>query len=190
MKNFDLAAAKRGATVCTREGWPVRILCFDCRMKRKGGISCPIVAEVFFKDADFKNGNWAVAEYDLNGKYRGEDNLPHYNLMMADDDYLEKLERGEYGNSNIETPDWHGPHRIMTTEQIATQPFASISDENYWRRMYAGMAMQGLMSDNRYKCMTIKYADLGRGSGEFYNLTAKLAVGMAEALIEELKKKK
>ena len=29
MKDFDKAAAKRGAKVCTREGWPARILAFD-----------------------------------------------------------------------------------------------------------------------------------------------------------------
>lgn len=166
MKNFDPPAAKRGATVCTRDGWPVRILCFDCRMKLKVGISCPIVAEVFFKDVDFKNGNWAVAEYDLNGKYRGKDSLPHYNLMMADDDYLEKLERGEYDHieDNLEMAG-KSDHIGESTEMV---------DWDYWRRMYAGMAMQGFCRENG----TIKSA----------NMVASVSIEYADALIEELKK--
>lgn len=168
MKDFDLAAAKRGAKVCTRDGWPVRILCFDCRMKLKVGISCPIVAEVFFKDVDFKNGNWAVAEYDLNGKYRGKDSLPHYNLMMADDDYLEKLERVEYDHieDNLEMegkPD----HIGEATEKV---------DWDYWRRMYAGMAMQGFCREN--------------GTMKSANMVASVSVEYADSLIAELKKTK
>ncbi len=98
------------------------------------------------------------------------------------DDYLEKLERGEYDNSNIEAPDWHGPHRIMTTEQIATQPFASISDENYWRRMYAGMAMQGILP----RFNPASYCVCSNESE--YEFVAVEAAKYADALIEALKK--
>lgn len=31
MKNFDLAAAKAGAAVCTRDGRNARIIAFDCK---------------------------------------------------------------------------------------------------------------------------------------------------------------
>lgn len=222
MKDFDLAAAKRGARVCTRKGWPVRILCFDCRMKRKGGISCPIVAEVFFKDADFKNGNYAVAEYDLNGKYRGEDNLPHYNLMMADDDYLEKLERGEYDHiednlemvgkpdhigesaEKVEDPRSLGDKWLNDTKKAISSLFEDLErsldierqkyelsklkheadmleleripeNYDYWRRMYAGMAMQAIIQEDPQELA--------------YN-HAIYAVTAADSLIEELKKTK
>ena len=93
------------------------------------------------------------------------------NLMMADDDYLENLERGEYG-----TLVWQEPHRIITPEQIAAQPFASIADEGYWRKMYAGMAMQGLCS--------------AHGTSKSAEHIARGAVECADALIDELKKEK
>lgn len=214
MEEFNKRAAMRGARVCTREGWPVRILCFDCRMKRKGGISCPIVAEVFFKDADFKNGNWAVAEYDLNGKYRGEDNLPHYNLMMADDDYLEKLDRGEYDHieDNLEMvgkPDHIGESMIKARSSIFKDLERSLDIErrkyelsklkheadmlkleritenwDYWRCMYAGMAMQGTLARFRL------YPDCTCTDNSVYDMAAAESVKYADSLIEELKKKK
>lgn len=91
--------------------------------------------------------------------------------MMADDDYKDKLERGEY-----DTPVWQEPHRIMTPEQIAAQPFASIADEGYWRKMYAGMALQGLCA--------------AHGTTKSAEHIARGAVECADALIEELKKEK
>ena len=45
MKDFDLAAAKLGAKVCTRDGIPARILCFDSNMA-SDEYATPIVAEV------------------------------------------------------------------------------------------------------------------------------------------------
>lgn len=45
MKNFDLEAAKKGEKVCTRDGWPARILCFDSNMA-SDEYATPIVAEV------------------------------------------------------------------------------------------------------------------------------------------------
>lgn len=166
----------RGARVCTREGWPVRILCFDVK-GGKGGI----LAEVHQLDSDLQE--YAIRQYYDNGRSypNGESFL---DLMMADDDYMEKLVRGEYGNSNIEAPDWHGPHRIMTTEQIATQPFASISDENYWRRMYAGMAMQGILP----RFNPASYCVCSNESE--YEFVAAEAAKYADALIEKLKKEK
>lgn len=90
--------------------------------------------------------------------------------MMADDDYLDNPDRGEY-----DTPVWYGPARIITTEQISAQPFASIADKGYWRKMYAGMAMaaviQAFPQESSYH-------------------HAEYAVADADALIDELKKEK
>lgn len=174
MKNFDPAAAKRGAKVCTMDGKPARILCFDSNMA-SDEYATPIVAEVAI------NGRMNIICYTAKGCLDVE-GQSKYDLMMADDDYMEKLGRGEYGNSNIETPDWHGPHRIMTTEQIATQPFASISDENYWRRMYAGMAMQGILP----RFNPASYCVCSNESE--YEFVAVEAAKYADALIEALKK--
>lgn len=92
--------------------------------------------------------------------------------MMADDDYLEKLERGEYGK-----PGWQGPHRIMTPEDTAKVTFLSPFDEAYWRKQYAGMALQGLIASDNWRRM--KMGD-----------RVCVCVEMADALIEELKNEK
>lgn len=63
--------------------------------------------------------------------------------MMADDDYLDKLERGEYSAPEQTSALWQEAH-IMTPEDIAKEIFLPPFDEAYWRMMYAGMAMQGL----------------------------------------------
>lgn len=158
-KDFDLAAAKRGATVCTRDGWPVRILCFDLKVDK--GMR-PIFAEVH-------QISCAVREYATycffdNGK-RYRQGEYYLDLMMADDDYLEKLERGEYDHieDNLEMvgkPD----HIGEVTEKV---------DWDYWRRMYAGMAMQAFITSDPQE-LTLSHAES--------------AVVAADALIEELKK--
>lgn len=86
MKNFDLEAAKRGAAVCTRNGKPVRIICWD--MKWESGKMGDRIVYL----ADY-NGDEHLSSCCINGAYHGEikDSL---DLMMRDDDYLEKLERG------------------------------------------------------------------------------------------------
>lgn len=73
--------------------------------------------------------------------------------MMADDDYLEKLEQGEYD------------HIGESTEKV---------DWDYWRRMYAGMAMQGFCREST--------------SMNPASIIASLSVEYANVLIEELKK--
>ena len=60
MKPFNLEQAKAGAPVCTRDGRPVRIVCYD--MGSKG--SYPILALV--KDED---GVEDPAVYKLDGRY-------------------------------------------------------------------------------------------------------------------------
>ena len=162
MKEFDLAAAKKGARVCTRDGWSVRILCFD----RVGTYNIVALTGNISHPNDCENIN----VYTHNG-YCFADGTSLFDLMMADDDYLEKLERGEYG-----TPVWQEPHRIMTPKDTAKVTFLSPFDESYWRKQYAGMAMQGLCAANG----TMKPA----------SMVADVAVEYADALIEELKKEK
>lgn len=85
MKDFDLEAAKRGAAVCTRDGRNARIIAFDC----KGCGRKPILALIDMGDWE-QSASWTE---------RGEiieDFKDASDLMMRDDDYLEKLERGEY----------------------------------------------------------------------------------------------
>lgn len=161
MKDFDLAAAKRGAKVYTREGWPARILCFDSAGVGRNGSPMPIIAEIFTG-----RGHSAFSYRDT-GRIDG-DRETCYDLMMADDDYLEKLERGEYDHieDNIEMvgkPD----HIGESSEKVNWE---------YWRRMYAGLAMQGFCVESGVKMEA--------------NVIARWAVECVDALIEELKKEK
>lgn len=147
MKPFDKAAAMRGAKVCTRNGDPARILCFDFK-----GIDASIVVAI-----ETYPGREEIYCYTENGRYiDGEEFGP--DIMMADDDYLEKLERGEYGKTD---------HIGEPTEKV---------DWDYWRRMYAGMALQGLCAA---RSTTNSAGHIARG-----------AVECADALIEELKAEK
>lgn len=155
MKDFDKPAAKRGATVCTRDGRPARILCFDFEGSYK-----PIVAAIKVKEHEE-----LIREYSNNGRFDGYSNC-YADLMMADDDYLEKLERGEYDHieDNLEMegkPD----HIGESTEKV---------DWDYWRRMYAGMALQGLVASDKWRRMEM---------GD----RVCVCVEMADALIAELK---
>lgn len=136
--------------------------------------------------------------YTHNGHYSA-DGTSLFDLMMADDDYLEKLERGEYhsikeytpclydASNDVwqqphiimgpEAPVWQEPHRIMTPEDTAKVTFLSPFDESYWRKMYAGMALQGLVASDKWRRMEM---------GD----RVCVCVEMADALIEELKKEK
>ena len=165
MKNFDLAAAKKGARVCTKDERKVRILSFDLKDD-----NYPICAA-------FRVGDREVVEkFTEDGRFDRQ-GLCELDLMMADDDYLEKLERGEYGKIDHigDATEMGGhilPYRDVTPSVELLTPF----DEAYWRKMYAGMAMQGLCAANG----TMKPA----------SMVADVAVEYADALVEKLKKEK
>ena len=148
-----MEAAKRGAAVCTRSGRKVRILCYD----KKG--ESPIVAAV-----DFENHENQY-EYDENGTspYLIQQWLT---LMMRDDDYLEKLERGEYQSGQIR-PLYENPSNSMGLTR---------------REWFAGMAMAGEISG---------YLASGNGfdgDKSIPGIIAKSSVMIADAMIAELEK--
>ena len=121
MKNFDLEAAKRGAAVCTKCVMDVRIICFD-----RIDSLYPIVGLCRNND-----GSEFVGSYTTDGR-KFCSTTDDRDLMMRDDDYLEKLERGEYyieDKREIVDP---------TIKQNLN------TDREYWRRVYAGQAMQGI----------------------------------------------
>lgn len=159
MKNFDYAAAERGAKVCTRDGHKARILCFDSHATFYAGtIHTPIIAEILIEDKCLTIFYTCIGRIDPKGQNK-------YDLMMSDDDYLEKLERGDYDlfEDNLEMvgkPD----HIGEVTEKVGW---------DYWRRMYAGMAMQAFITSDPQE-LTLSHAES--------------AVVAADALIEKLKK--
>lgn len=155
MKDFDLEAAKRGAAVCTRDGRNARIIAFDC----KGCGRKPILALIDMGDWE-QSASWTE---------RGEiieDFKDASDLMMRDDDYLEKLERGEYGNHVEGSLEMVKP---AVKENLTT-------DREYWRRVYAGQIAEGIASHNGLNIIGTE------------TIVAKASCSIADALIEELEK--
>lgn len=155
MKAFDLEAAKRGAAVCTKCVMDVRIIYFD-----RIDSLYPIVGLCRNND-----GSEFVESYTTDGR-RFCSTTDDRDLMMRDDDYLEKLERGEYQSGQIR-PLYENP---------------SISMGLTKREWFAGMAMAGEMSGF--------FARNNRVNGEKSVLAAitEDAVLFADALIAELEK--
>lgn len=87
MKDFDMEAARRGAAVCTRAGHPARIIAYDGKWLDRF---------ILIVLVDY-GGREVSHNYRLCGSAYADDGTDS-DLMMRDDDYLEKLERGEYGN--------------------------------------------------------------------------------------------
>lgn len=85
MKDFDLEAAKRGAAVCMRSGKAIEIITLNGRNDK-----FPILA--------YAGSSARVMSFSEKGRYRLK-YASNEDLMMRDDDYLERLERGEYGRT-------------------------------------------------------------------------------------------
>ena len=162
MKNFDYAAAERGATVCTRDGHKARVLCFDSHATFYAGtIHTPIIAEILIEDKCLTIFYTCIGCIDPKGQNK-------YDLMMADDDYLEKLERGEY-----DKPERKNNGACVTEVECTVLKTESPYDDDYWRRMYAGMAMQAL-----FKNPLASPSVLGISSGAAFGANLCIAFGV------------
>lgn len=162
MREFDLAAAKAGVPVCTRSGLEARIICYD----RRGDSDCRMVALV---NAGYEE---RVQYYSQAGKII-HNNTCADDLMMRDDDYTEKLARGEYGPTVKEN---------LTVDTPTCKDSLPV-DREYWRREFAEKV-----------ALTIIGGMTARAHSADKNLTlfeavAYDAVSYADALITELEKK-
>lgn len=152
MKTFDFKAAKQGAAVCTRSGLPARIICFDA-----DNSLFRVVAMIRNIEVDIES----TQEYRENGGWLPAGTESNQDLMMRDDDYQERLARGEYSLDNE-------ADRPTVKESLIVGPSR--------RDMLAGMAMQGWLSS------------LGEGEQPIIEKGAELCVRIADALIVELDK--
>lgn len=89
---------------------------------------------------------------------------------MRDDNYAEKLARGEYGN--------HIHEAIEKVDPVIKENLTV--DREYWRRVYAGQAMMGIFAGRSWP---------KDGAPDCINY-ARNAIELAEALIEELEKQR
>lgn len=154
MKNFDLAAAKAGAPVCTRSGKTARVICYD----RRGSVEGRVMALL-------NEGQYESVEFYTDNGELISDEITQKDLMMRDDDYEYKLARGEYGPTVKEK---------LTVDNPTCKESLPV-DREYWRRVYAGMAMAARIVATKSWCM---------------NETVVGAVDMANALLAELETKK
>lgn len=154
MKEFDLEAAKQGAAVCTRRGLPVRIICWDMKCKSYGGMDRIVYLTDYNRD-EHLSSCW------LNGSYLTRGATDDGDLMMRDDDFQERLARGEYSHDNED-------NRATVKESLQV----GLSR----RDLLTGMAMQGWLSS------------LDEGEEPIIEKMAELCVRVADALIAELDK--
>lgn len=164
MKNFDLEAAKRGAAVCTRGGFPVRIICWDMKCKSYGDMD-RIVYLTDYTGDEHLSSCW------LNGSYLTRGAMDKSDLMMRDDDYVEKLERGEY--------DHIADARKMVGPAIKQN---LTTDREYWRYEFAGRAMSAQIAG------VLINGAVNRTGKSTPDIITEDAVLFADALIEELEK--
>lgn len=161
MKNFDLEAARRGAAVCTRGGKQARIICLDA-----DNPLFIIIAMV----RDTLSGKETPQSYRDDGGWLPASTECNQDLMMRDDDYVEKLERGEYWNRIVDVNEM--------VKSATDQDFITVRE--YWRRVYAGQAMQGIFAGRNWRSGEMIPDCIG---------FARNAVELADALIEELEKR-
>ena len=164
MREFDLAAAKAGAAVCTRGGMEARIICFD-----RVDLEYPIIA--LYKT---ELGIEHMRSFSPNG-LQFDEVIGDEDLMMRDDDYAEKLARREYGN-----------HIDEATEKVDPTIKENLTvDREYWRRVYVGEIMPVVL----YAAITThaKIKDEYKGMPAEVAV-ARSAIALADALLEELEK--
>lgn len=89
-KPFDAEAAKNGAKVETKNGRPVRIVCYD-----KAGASCPIIALINYGDIEYS------CVYSIEGK-------PYYLLADSDLVIVEEVEETKFNVGDWVFMNTHG----------------------------------------------------------------------------------
>lgn len=139
MREFDLAAAKAGAPVCTRSGKTARVICYD----RRGSVEGRVMALL-------NEGQYESVEFYTDNGELIPDETTQKDLMMRDDDYEYKLARGEYGPTVKEK---------LTVDTPTCKESLPV-DREYWRRVYAGEAMAARLALSGSWCMneTVKGA--------------------------------
>ena len=162
-----MEAAKRGAAVCTRGGLPVEFSHIT------NSAYLPVRALVY---GDPKKLYSEIGAYLENGQMY-PDIASEDDLMMRDDDYAEKMARGEYGN--------HIEDKLEKVDPTIKENLTV--DREYWRRVYAGQMMAATFP--------VLVSDGWQAKGECANipaetLIARQAIDFADAVLEELDKKK
>lgn len=160
MREFDLAAAKAGAPVCTRDGRDVVPVTVDSLLQG------PYVFSGIVGFGDDYPDKRVVETWTEEGLPTsltvGECSI---SLMMRDDDYAEKLARGEYGK--------HIEDKLEKVER------------EHLRRELSEKIMVAMIRE-----LAGKSPHSASNNITVYEAMAADAVSYADALLEELEKKK
>lgn len=146
--------------MCTISGNPVRIICFD-----KKGTCSPIIGLIECGTVE-KLNRYDGEGYDYHG-------IGNNNLMMRDDDYAEKLARGEYGN--------HIHEAIEKVDPVVKEN--STTDREYLRRELSEKIMVAMIRE-----LAGKSPHSTSNNITVFEAMAADAVSYADALLEELEK--
>lgn len=114
------------------------------------------------------DGEYESVEYYTENGELIRDETTGKDLMMRDDDYAEKLARGEYRSTVKEN---------LTVDTPTCKESLPV-DREYWRRVYAGQAMMGIFAGRNWR---------KDGAPDCIE-HARNAVELADALIAELDK--
>ena len=164
MKPFDLEAAKAGAPVCTRDGMEARIICFD-----RVDLEYPIIALYKTELGIEHMRSFSPNGLQFDGVISDED------LMMRDDDYAEKLARGEYGK-----------HIDEATEKVDPVIKENLTvDRERLRRELSEKIMVAMIREVAGKSPYSTSSNI-----TVFEAVAADAVSYADAVLEELDKKK
>lgn len=167
MKDFDLRAAKRGAAVCIRSGENARIICYD----KKDITPCLSNRIIYLADYDRYERIYSCCSDGRHTSCREDD----ADLMMRDDDYAEKLARGEYGN-----------HIHEATEKVDPTIKENLTvDRERLRRELSEKIMVAMIRE-----LAGKSPHSTSNNITVFEAMAVDAVSYADALLEELDKKK
>lgn len=168
MREFDLAAAKAGAPVCTRDGRDVVPVAVDSLLQG------PYVFSGIVGFGDVYPDKRVVETWTEEGLPTsltvGECGI---SLMMRDDDYAEKLARGEYGNHIDEATEKVDP---VVKENLTT-------DREHLRRELSEKIMVAMIRE-----LAGKSPHSTSNNITVFEAMAADAVSYADALLEELEK--
>lgn len=165
MKDFDLDAAKQGAAVCMRSGKAIEIITINGRNDK-----FPILA--------YAGSSARVMSFSEKGRYRLK-YASNEDLMMRDDDYLERLERGEYESPSRYREGDPTVKEELTVETPTCQDSLQVGLTK--REWFAGLAMAGIFAGRNWS--------KGASIPDCIDY-ARNAVELADALIAELEKNK
>lgn len=164
MKPFDLEAAKAGAPVCMRDGMEARIICFD-----RVDLEYPIIALYKTELGIEHMRSFSPNGLQFDGVISDED------LMMRDDDYAEKLARGEYGK-----------HIDEATEKVDPVIKENLTvDRERLRRELSEKIMVAMIRELAGKSPHSTSSNI-----TVFEAVAADAVSYADAVLEDLDKKK